>query len=241
MSIHIEMAPQYEFLRSYIEAIPEKFNSMGIVVHKARNIIRLDMAKNIKLVIKSYQQIYLFNQFCYANLLPSKAKRAFHYAEKLINKGFVTPEPVAYIECINNGLMKESYFVCTYTDYQPLKQVTDMPIDEARQLLDTFAAFTAHLHKKDIYHKDFSVGNILYKQDETGYHFSLVDNNRMQFRHGSFADRMKNLRRLDLPLPMLAYYCQQYAKINGENELVTLTTMLNYRKKRMLSATTKVS
>lgn len=235
MSIHVEMAPQYEFLRDYIEDIPGRFNSMGVVVHKARNIIRVDVEKNIKLVIKSYQQIYLFNRFFYANLLPSKAKRAFNYAGKLINKGFQTPEPVAYIECVDNGLMKESYFICTYTDSLPLKNILDLPREESRQVLDGLASFTAHLHAQDIYHKDFSVGNILYKQDETGaYGFSLVDNNRMKFGHSSFAYRMKNMRRLDLPLPMLAFYCQQYARATGENELLTLTTMLNYRKKRML-------
>lgn len=203
-------------------------------MHKARNVIRVDIARNTKLVIKSYRQIYLFNQFVYANVLPSKAKRAFHYAGKLISKGFRTPEPVAYIECVDNGRMTDSYFICTYTDYQPLKTILELPQDEARRVIDQLATYTASLHQQHIYHKDFSIGNILFKYNGHEYTFSLVDNNRMNFRQGSFADRMKNLRRLDLPLPMLAYYGQQYAKATGENELFTLTAMLNYRKKRML-------
>lgn len=234
MGIHIQMAPQYEFLRGYIEAIPDKFNSIGAVVHNTRNVIRVDMQQNLKLVIKSYRQIYLLNRFVYANLLPSKAKRAFVYAQRLISRGFRTPEPVAYIECVDNGILKDSYFISTYSDYQPLKEIMGVSIEEARKALDGLARFTWHLHQQDIYHKDYSIGNILYKKSGDKYEFSLVDNNRMKFTHSSFSYRMKNMRRLDLPLPMLAYICQQYAKEAGENELLALTTMLNHRRKRIL-------
>lgn len=234
MSIHIGLSPRYEFLRSYVEDIPQKFNSLGEIVHKTRNVIRVDVGDNVKLVIKSYRKIYLFNQFFYAHILPSKAKRAYLYAKTLIDKGFKTPEPVAYIECIRKGLMQESYFISTYTDYRELKYISDMPQEEGRMVLDALAQYTHQLHQQDIYHKDYSVGNILFKKNGLSYDFTLVDNNRMKFSRSSFAYRMKNLRRLDLPLPALAYLCQEYARLSGENELLALATMLNYRKKRML-------
>ncbi|HEY0273571.1 MAG TPA: lipopolysaccharide kinase InaA family protein [Chitinophaga sp.] len=235
MSVHIEVAAHYEFLREYVSQIPARFNQLGTAVHDARNIIRIDLQDNVKLVIKSYRQIYIFNRFFYANVVPSKAKRAYLYAKKLINKGFQTPEPIAYIECVNKGLMRDSYFVSTYIDYQPLRDIYQMPREEALKVLDQLAALTWHLHEEGIYHKDYSIGNILFKKNEQGnYDFSLVDNNRMKFTKGSFADRMKNLRRLDLPLPMLAYFCQQYANSSGENDLLSLSTMLNYRKHRIV-------
>ena len=37
------------------------------------------------------------------------------------------------------------------------------------------------MHEKGILHKDFTPGNILYKKDDAGYHFMLVDINRMSF------------------------------------------------------------
>lgn len=234
MSIHIGLSPRYEFLRSYVEEIPQKFNSLGEIVHKTRNVIRVDVGDNVKLVIKSYRKIYLFNQFFYAHILPSKAKRAYLYAKTLIDKGFKTPEPVAYIECIRKGLMQESYFISTYTDYRELKYISDMPQEEGRMVLDALAQYTHQLHQQDIYHKDYSVGNILFKKNGLSYDFTLVDNNRMKFSRSSFAYRMKNLRRLDLPLPALAYLCQEYARLSGEDGLLALATMLNYRKKRML-------
>jgi RIO-like serine/threonine protein kinase len=234
MNIHIELAPQYEFLRQYIEEIPAKFNSLGVTIHKARNIIHVDKAKNVRLVIKSYQGIYLFNRFVYANLLPSKAKRAFKYARLLIDKGFRIPEPVAYIECVDNLMMKESYFISTYTDYRPLKDILDMPGDEARAVLSSLAKYTYQLHQNNIFHQDYSIGNILFKQDGDAYAFTLIDNNRMTFGAHSFDYRMKNLRRLDLPLTMLAYLCQHYAQVSGENELFALSALLNYRKQRSM-------
>ncbi|PUZ21536.1 Lipopolysaccharide kinase (Kdo/WaaP) family protein [Chitinophaga costaii] len=240
MSVHMEIAAQYEFLGKYIEHLPISFNSVGTAVHSGRNIIRIDVQQNVKLVIKSYRQIYIFNRFFYANVVPSKAKRAFLYAQKLLNKGFQTPAPIAYIECVKKGLMRDSYFVSTYVDYQPLRDIYQMPREEALKILDQLAALTWQLHQEGIYHKDYSIGNILFKKNEQGhYDFSLVDNNRMKFTKGSFGDRMKNLRRLDLPLPMLAYFCQQYAKISGENDLLSLSTMLNYRKNRLVYRTRK--
>ncbi|GEP97846.1 lipopolysaccharide kinase InaA family protein [Chitinophaga cymbidii] len=234
MSIHIGLSPRYEFLRNYIEDIPQKFNSLGEIVHKTRNIIRVDNGNNIKLVIKSYRKIYLFNQLVYAHLLPSKAKRAYLYARTLIDKGFMTPEPVAYIECVRKGLMQESYFISTYTDYTELKHIAEMLPEEGRKVLEALARYTHQLHAQNIYHKDYSVGNILFSKNGQSYNFTLVDNNRMKFSRSSFAYRMKNLRRLDLPLPSLAYLCQEYARLSGQNELLALSTMLNYRRKRML-------
>lgn len=236
MSIHIDISPGYEFLRDYVEKIPQRFNSLGEVVHKARNVIRVDMGNNVKLVIKSYRKIYLLNRFFYAHVLPSKAKRAYLYAKMLIDKGFTTPEPVAYIECIRNGLMQESFFISTYTDYTELKYIAEMPPEEGSAVLKALALYTFKLHQQDIYHKDYSVGNILFKKNGDSYDFTLVDNNRMKFSRSSFAYRMKNLRRLDLPLPALAYLCQEYARLSGENELLALTTMLNYRRRRVLFA-----
>lgn len=234
MQIHIELAPQYEFLRKYIEEIPTRFHSLGVTVHKERNIIHVDQEKDVKLVIKSYQGIYLFNRFVYANILPSKAKRAFEYARLLISKGFSIPEPVAYIECVDRFMMKESYFVSTYTDYHALREIVNMPVDESRKVLNALARYTYQLHRKNIYHQDYSTGNILFKKYGDEYDFTLIDNNRMRFGPHSFEYRMKNLRRLDLPLPMLAHLCQQYAQISGENELFALTTLLQFRKKRWL-------
>ena len=234
MSIHIELAPKFNFLKDYVTDIPENFGSHGKIVHQARNVIEVDDVKDVRLVIKSYRKIYLFNRFCYAHLLPSKAKRAYVYARRLIEKGFNIPEPVAYIECVRKGMLWESYFISTYTDYQPLKNIMQLPQMEARKILDDLALYTWKLHEQHIYHGDYSIGNILFKKGAFAYEFTLIDNNRMKFGRHDFAFRMKNLRRLDLPLTMLAYICQQYAQISGDNELLAMAALLHYRKKRIL-------
>jgi len=234
MNMHIQLAPQYEFLRTYIEEIPTRFNSLGVTVHNARNIVHIDQAADVKLVIKSYQGIYLFNRFIYANVLPSKAKRAFEYAALMISKGFNIPEPVAYIECVDKGLMRDSYFISTYTDYRALREIVNMPLTEARDILNGLARYTYQLHRENIYHQDYSTGNILFKKEGNEYVFTLIDNNRMSFGPHSHEYRMKTLRRLALPLPMLAHLCQQYAQVSGIDDLYALSTLLNFRRKRAL-------
>ena len=163
---------------------------------------------------------------------PQRQNGTYLYAKTLIDKGFMTPEPVAYIECVRKGLMQESYFISTYTDYTELKHIVDMPPEEGEAVLAALAKYTYQLHQQNIYHKDYSVGNILFAKNGQSYNFTLVDNNRMMFSPRSFSYRMKNLRRLDLPLPSLAYLCQEYARLSGQNELLALSTMLNYRTKK---------
>ncbi|MFY0256163.1 lipopolysaccharide kinase InaA family protein [Chitinophaga sp. 30R24] len=235
MDVRIALAPQYEFLRGYIQEIPISFNLMGNVIHDSRNVIRVDTQHNIKLVIKSYQHIYLFNRFCYATLRPSKAKRAFIHAKRLIDNGFMTPEPIAYIECIEGYQLRDSYFICAYTDYHQLQDMFGLPATEQQHILNRLAGFTYRLHQRNIYHKDYSVSNILYKKNGDEYDFELVDNNRIKFSRESFDYRMKNLRRLDLPLSLLSFFCLQYAEVSGENDLLALATLLSYRKNRLIN------
>lgn len=39
----------------------------------------------------------------------------------------------------------------------------------------------AELHEAEVYHADFSPGNVLYDRTEEGVRFSLIDINRMYF------------------------------------------------------------
>ena len=55
---------------------------------------------------------------------------------------------------------------------------TEGTYEEAAEALGRFAA---SMHEKGILHKDFTPGNILWLKDNTGYHFMLVDINRMSF------------------------------------------------------------
>lgn len=68
----------------------------------------------------------------------------------------------------------------------------------------------ATLHEKGIIHRDLNNGNIRWQQDDTGYHFELIDLNRMKFYpEGTLPPQRVCLQNLTLfceltpPVPLL--------------------------------------
>lgn len=230
MNREIFIDPDYIHLEEYVRAIPDRFEELGRVIHNDRNILRHDESGNVALVIKSYRRIYLPNRIRYTYFYPSKARRAFDYARLLLDKGFITPKPIAYIECKNNLLLTESYFVSEYTEFQPLKYISELPAEEQEELLDELAAFTYRLHLNHIYHGDYSVGNILFKRIDGRFEFSLVDNNRMKFGPVSFSRGVRTMGRLGLPAEQLVTIGKLYGRLWDIDEIVVMERLFHYQK-----------
>jgi len=51
--------------------------------------------------------------------------------------------------------------------------MADAKPEEYKYLAKALAHFAADIHLHEILHKDFTPGNILWKQDEEGFHFML--------------------------------------------------------------------
>src|SRR6478735_11735029 len=96
--VKIVLNPHFEHLRKYVEEIPTQMELRGSVMESGRNLIKQDHVAGVHLVIKSYRRIYLPNKVRYSFFYPSKAQRAYDYAQRLIENGFNTPVPIAYIE-----------------------------------------------------------------------------------------------------------------------------------------------
>ena len=90
--------PKYEYLREYVERIPKDFETIGTVIHSGRNLIKMITVDGLDINVKRYTIPPLINRIAYAFFRPSKGKRAFVYPEKLLEKGFETPCPIAYIK-----------------------------------------------------------------------------------------------------------------------------------------------
>lgn len=214
MKAKIVINPKYNFLTAYINQIPDRFESLTEVLYKDRNVIKVDHVSNVKLVIKSFHRNYLSNRIRYTFFHPSKAKRAYNNGLELIGRGFLTPEPVAFIERFEYGLLSQSFFICLRTDFTKLEYHFT---SGGEQLMKDLAAFTFNLHKSGIYHLDYSNGNILCKKEGDHYLFSLVDNNRMMFGSFSYKRRLKNFRLLGLSHDHLTIVATEYARLENRN------------------------
>ncbi|MDY0986475.1 lipopolysaccharide kinase InaA family protein [Flavobacterium sp. CFBP9031] len=230
-----------------IQQIISSFDSSGELFGNGdRNKIKL-FDLNGKIVnVKSFKIPHFINKIAYKYFRKSKARRSFEYANKLIELGVGTPEPIAFVEFSSLLGLENSYYVsehllCDLT-YRELVEVPDYP--DRDNILRQFTKFSFDLHEKGIEFLDHSPGNTLIKKNANGnYDFFLVDLNRMEFHTTmSFETRMKNLCRLTPLKEMVATMSNEYAKYYSEPEEKIFNTLWKdtsdfqekfYRKKRL--------
>ncbi len=140
--------------------------------------------------VKAFRVPPFPNGYVYRTFRPSKAKRSYINACKLIELGFHTPTPLGYSEVHtgwklrgNTGIwpkMTRSFYFCEQLPYPNIRAWEDFP--DTDRLLEALGTEIARIHAAGIWFHDFSPGNILLNLNEAGeYEFYYVDLNRMEF------------------------------------------------------------
>ena len=230
--------PEYNHLKDWIKEIPSFFSTQGETIYKARNELKVFNTDFGKIVVKSFCIPHIINRFAYSFLRVSKAERSYVYSLEILKRGFKTPQPIAYIERFDTGLLSESYYVSAYSDYLSMRNFNFIKkiTEEDIEILKAFACLTARLHENEIYHTDYSNGNILYKKENENIFFDLVDVNRIQFKKVTEEMAYKSFHRMDLSIEMLKIVAEEYAlqsrmdveKCIAEIKRLNLKTMRPY-------------
>lgn len=208
--------PKYKELESFILDIPRRFEREGEVLEADRNVIKVLEVNGLRLNVKSYKIPNWVNRFAYAYIRKSKAERSFVYANRLVEKGIGTPDPVAYILYKNSWGITRSYYISLQVDFDyefrdlKKKHPADMEL-----ILREFTRFTYRLHRNSIYFLDHSPGNTLIKKEDDGYHFYLIDLNRMKFKSIPPLVGLKNFYRLNADDGMIGIIADEYARLTG--------------------------
>jgi len=208
----IVINPKFDSLKSFVENIPAKFDSEGEMVYEARNQLKSFKAEAFEVIVKRYKIPFFINRIAYTFFRPSKAKRAYEYALKLLYLGLNSPEPIAYIEQFKGGLLTHGYFISIYEkDYSDIRDLMD-GIEQDADILQQLSVYIADIHSKGVLHLDMSPGNILYKKVGDKYHFTLIDINRMQFLSTiSTKQRFSSFKRLSNNEGVLTEIAKTYA------------------------------
>ncbi len=225
MKKEIFINPQFSHLSEIISQIPSDFYNIGESIYSGRNEVRKADIQGTTITIKYFKKISLANKFIYRYIRKSKAQRAYEHSLLILNKGFSTPSPIAYINCYKNGMLSQSYYLCLYSSDKPLETIFSLPVQESVKGLKAFGEYTHRLHKAGIFHDDFNIGNILYSSTDKGYEFNLIDNNRMKFRRYNYWRGIKNMNRLKVPLEYLGIIAEEYSKAANISNLRTLNAM----------------
>lgn len=213
-----------------VDLIIDNFDDSGTFLGEAiRNSIKIFEFENMKLNVKSFKNPKFLNKMIYGYFRKSKARRSYEFANILINKGFKTPQPVAYYE--NNDLvgLKDCYYVSeqlqTKLTFRDL--ITTPELVNHTSILRQFVSFSYQLHQKGIEFIDNTPGNTLIKDNQNGtYDFYLVDLNRMNFHEKmSLEVRIANLSRLTTKPEIVDAISKEYAAI-GEYNLDEVTALM---------------
>ena len=183
----------------------------GEVIFERRNTLR----QTGGVVVKQFARPNLLRGLWYGLFGKSKARRSYEYALRMEG---LTPEPIAYREVRVCSVLRESAYACRMSEcthtFNELIGAPDFP--HRQDILQAIGRFTATLHQRGIYHRDYSGGNILFTAD--GSRVQVVDLNRITFcRHIRRKQRLRNFERLNIDRKALRIIATAYAQAMHED------------------------
>lgn len=227
------ISTKFKLFQNELLDVIDNFNEKGkLFDNRIRNKIKLFEFNGFTINVKSFKKPNFINKIVYRYFRKSKAKRSFKFANKLLENGIGTPQPIAFYENFDLIGLNDSYYISEHLNcdltFRELVLQPDYP--EWELILRKFTQFSYKLHQKGIEFKDHSPGNTLIKKNENDdYDFYLVDLNRMEFHSTmSFNMRMKNLCRLTPYKEMIAIMSNEYAKSSQESEQLIFEILWKY-------------
>lgn len=213
----IILNPKYERLRDYLTHIDEHFDKEGKEIYRDRNVLRTLQVDGLTLCVKRYAPLSLRGSLAVQFYKTSKGKKAYMRPLELRERGFESPEPIAFVKYPKGWMKTTTYFVCLHSDYRySLSHIMDFPPEERREVTLAFARFAARLHEEGFLHRDFSASNILFDMVNGRYHFALIDTNSMRIgRPVSVEKGCSNFSRLTGDDNFYSLLAEEYAKARG--------------------------
>lgn len=145
----------------------------------------------VKQPVKMYPHKAFLDRF-----KPSKAKRSWNGAIELLRRGIDTAHPVAFFEKVGDKTLKQNFYICDFVKadcsvgemfvsfaqgHSTFTSITGQSIS-AKETYAQLAHYLNNMHKRGVYFRDLSGGNILVNiLPNSILHFSLIDTARARF------------------------------------------------------------
>ena len=230
------ISPEYSQYKNDILNILKNFKNDGVVVgHGSRDGVKFFTVGGLKFNFKSFKQHNIINRHVYKYYRKSKSRRSYEYAQMLLDKGFHTPRPIAFIE--NHDLIgvTSSYYVS-----EQLEEVFTLgdalynpDFTDREEIIRLYTQLIFQLHENGIIFIDNASGNFLIKKIDGEYRFYLVDLNRMSFYEEiDISKRLINFERLTSDKEIIQLISQEYARLSGQSPEFCFNKILDFAKKK---------
>lgn len=231
---HIVLAPEYIEYKSFMEDVDHFFHEKGTTIYKERNEIKTFTLENgITINVKKFKTPHLLNKVIYAIFRKPKAQRAYENAQRLTALGIATPQAMGYKIDRSLCTIEGSYLFTEHVQLtRNMYEFGDSDLDGREEIVRAFARYSAMIHQKGVYHKDYSPGNILFDRDTSGqWIFSLVDINRVKFGAVSLEDGCRNFCRLWGREAFFDILSDEYSKVIGADPKKVRDLVFHYHKR----------
>ena len=197
------------------------------VLFNKRNVVKVLDYNGSKYVVKSFKIPHIINRIVYSFFRDTKAKKSYINSVRLDK---FAPKSIAYIEFKKFGLLYDSYFISEEFryDFTIREPLLDSNFEDKEHIFKSFANFTYQLHQEDVFHKDYSPGNILIKKVDDGYEFKIVDVNRMVFKTMELDDRLDNFSQLWAKDSDLEIIIKEYSQLANLDSDIAIKKALKY-------------
>lgn len=216
---------------NFIRQLPKRFTRHGRIIHNARNQIRVYEVEGKEINVKKFCIPPIFNRILYSvGWRNPKAQTTFLNAQEILKRGFHTPKPFGYIIERNAGLINYSYFISEQAqNFTPIRRAENLP-----KLIPALAEYTAKLHQAGLMHRDYTPGNILYRETNGAYTFMLVDINRFHIQKKPIClwFSVRNLMHPFEDDELLESFVTEYAKRRNLNVRICIWYVLFLRHTR---------
>lgn len=211
--MEIILNPKYKALHHFLEHLEEHFEQ-GKIVQQSFNEIRLLQVEGLTLNVKRYGQS-LSRRLKFYKM--AKGKRAFISQRLLRERGYESPEPVAFVRYRRRMITSQTYFVTVRSKMRyDLGDLPQFPEAEQREILLAFAAYTKRLHEDGFIHQNYKPKHVLFDHNgDAGWRFALIDVNRVhRQRHGINVERgLKGFERMFIATESVDLLVREYARL----------------------------
>ncbi len=193
------------------------------VLWQGRNrIVELSLpgpeGKPVPIAIKAFRRPPFFRHPIYV-WKGSKARRAYHMAQRLVERDIGTPLPLGFLERWNRGRLVESYLLTEYrrewlNGRSELRRLFggDPQYRAGTNLLRFLAHEIRRFHDAGFQHGDLGHQNILVRRTAHGWQDArFVDLNRVRIRNAlSLLQRGREISQLWLPYSLRDIFLREY-------------------------------
>lgn len=111
MRTKIRVNPAYTGVEDFMKSLPTTFNDRGVTLKNDRNEIKIIQHGELKLCVKSFNKVTVFNRYMYSWFRSTKAKRSYKIALRLKKKTLIRLPPSAMLKCMVIGVFCKKPFM----------------------------------------------------------------------------------------------------------------------------------